>query len=130
MSAACAVSPTASLLHSFAYLCVSVMHAHCCKSLQGRVACEINSGDELASTELIFGGVLTQLTPEEAVAVLSALVFQVCLSSECWMLKIYGTDDVMHVQFIANCRCLQYEMLSALSQICCNHCCYAAGIFI
>ena len=45
--------------------------------LQGRVACEINSGDELASTELIFGGVLTQLTPEEAVAVLSALVFQV-----------------------------------------------------
>jgi len=46
------------------------------KLLQGRVACEINSGDELASTELIFGGVLTQLTPEEAVAVLSALVFQ------------------------------------------------------
>ena len=45
--------------------------------VQGRVACEINSGDELASTELIFGGVLTQLTPEEAVAVLSALVFQV-----------------------------------------------------
>ncbi len=40
------------------------------------MACEINSGDELASTELIFGGVLTQLTPEEAVAVLSALVFQ------------------------------------------------------
>ena len=47
--------------------------------MQGRVACEINSGDELASTELIFGGVLTQLTPEEAVAVLSALVFQVSL---------------------------------------------------
>ena len=45
--------------------------------LQGRVACEVNSGDELAATELIFGGVLTQLTPEEAVAVLSALVFQV-----------------------------------------------------
>lgn len=41
------------------------------------MACEINSGDELASTELIFGGVLTQLTPEEAVAILSALVFQV-----------------------------------------------------
>ena len=46
--------------------------------LQGRVACEVNSGDELAATELIFGGVLTQLSPEEAVAVLSALVFQVC----------------------------------------------------
>lgn len=49
----------------------------CSDSLQGRVACEVNSGDELAATELIFGGVLTQLTPEEAVAVLSALVFQV-----------------------------------------------------
>jgi len=50
------------------------------KLLQGRVACEINSGDELASTELIFGGVLTQLTPEEAVAVLSALVFQASIN--------------------------------------------------
>ncbi len=55
--------------------------------LQGRVACEINSGDELASTELIFGGVLTQLTPEEAVAVLSALVFQASI-------KIYPTCAV------------------------------------
>lgn len=41
------------------------------------MACEVNSGDELAATELIFGGVLSQLTPEEAVAVLAALVFQV-----------------------------------------------------
>ena len=45
--------------------------------LQGRVACEINSGDELVTTEMIFAGVLAELTPEEAVAVLSALVFQV-----------------------------------------------------
>jgi antiviral helicase SKI2 len=44
--------------------------------LKGRVACEINSGDELVATELIFAGVLSELTPEEAVAVLSALVFQ------------------------------------------------------
>ncbi len=43
---------------------------------QGRVACEINSGDELVATELIFGGVLGELQPEEAVALLSALVFQ------------------------------------------------------
>lgn len=40
------------------------------------VACEINSGDELVATELIFGGVLPELAPEEAVALLSALVFQ------------------------------------------------------
>ncbi|CAL8471306.1 g10848 [Coccomyxa elongata] len=44
--------------------------------LKGRVACEINSGDELVATEMIFAGVLTELTPEEAVALLSALVFQ------------------------------------------------------
>ncbi len=41
------------------------------------MACEINSGDELVATEMIFAGVLTELTPEEAVALLSALVFQV-----------------------------------------------------
>ena len=41
------------------------------------MACEINSGDELVTTEMIFAGVLAELTPEEAVAVLSALVFQV-----------------------------------------------------
>ena len=45
-------------------------------TMKGRVACEINSGDELVATEMIFSGVLTDLTPEEAVAVLSALVFQ------------------------------------------------------
>lgn len=35
------------------------------------------AGDELVATELIFGGVLADLEPEEAVALLSALVFQV-----------------------------------------------------
>ncbi|KAK9827734.1 hypothetical protein WJX81_007278 [Elliptochloris bilobata] len=44
--------------------------------LKGRVACEMNSGDELVATELIFAGVLAELAPEEAVALLSALVFQ------------------------------------------------------
>ena len=47
------------------------------RCLQGRVACEINSGDELVATEVIFAGVLAELEPEEAVALLSALVFQV-----------------------------------------------------
>lgn len=37
----------------------------------------MNAGDELITTEIIFAGVLAELTPEEAVAVLSALVFQV-----------------------------------------------------
>jgi len=45
-------------------------------SLKGRVACEINSGSELVGTEIIFRGLLTDLNPEEAVALLSGLVFQ------------------------------------------------------
>lgn len=49
----------------------------CEPPVQGRVACEINSGDELVATEMIFAGVLSELEPEEAVALLSALVFQV-----------------------------------------------------
>ena len=70
---------------------LSALGRHCTQHapvVQGRVACEINSGDELASTELIFGGVLTQLTPEEAVAVLSALVFQV--SVFCFFFSLLG----------------------------------------
>ena len=45
-------------------------------TLKGRVACEIAAGDELVGAELIFAGVLAELTAEEAVALLSALVFQ------------------------------------------------------
>lgn len=40
------------------------------------------------ATELIFGGVLAELEPEEAVALLAALVFQVggCSCSSCrWL---------------------------------------------
>eukprot|EP00899_Mesostigma_viride_P007991 jgi/Mesvir1/17193/Mv07613-RA.1 len=44
--------------------------------LKGRVACEMNTGDELISTEMIFDNQLDALTPEEAVAILSSLVFQ------------------------------------------------------
>jgi len=45
-------------------------------TLKGRVACEMNTCDELVASEAIFGGVLEPLTPPEAAAVLSALVFQ------------------------------------------------------
>lgn len=44
--------------------------------LKGRVACEINSGDELIATECLFDNQLDHLTAAEAVALLSALVFQ------------------------------------------------------
>ena len=45
-------------------------------TMKGRVACEINSGSELVATEIIFGGLLSDLSPQMAVALLSALVFQ------------------------------------------------------
>ncbi|KAG2484118.1 hypothetical protein HYH03_017069 [Edaphochlamys debaryana] len=46
-------------------------------TLKGRVCCEIQSTqDELVATEAVFSGLLGELSPEEAVALLSALVFQ------------------------------------------------------
>lgn len=51
--------------------------------LKGRVACEINSAHELVATEVIFTGLLSELQPEEAVAVLSAFVFQVQITHCC-----------------------------------------------
>lgn len=46
-------------------------------TLKGRAACEINSTqDELVATEAVFRGLLAGLSPEEAVALMSALVFQ------------------------------------------------------
>ncbi|KAG2427509.1 hypothetical protein HYH02_014555, partial [Chlamydomonas schloesseri] len=46
-------------------------------TLKGRVCCEIQSTqDELVAAEAVFSGLLGELSPEEAVALLSALVFQ------------------------------------------------------
>jgi ATP-dependent RNA helicase DOB1 len=42
---------------------------------KGRVACEISSGDELLLTEMIFGGVFNELTPQQTAALLSCFVF-------------------------------------------------------
>eukprot|EP01135_Chromosphaera_perkinsii_P004186 Nk52_evm5s271 gene=Nk52_evmTU5s271 len=44
--------------------------------MKGRVACEINTGDELLLTEMIFTGVFNELTVEQTVALLSCFVFQ------------------------------------------------------
>lgn len=43
--------------------------------LKGRVACEISTCDELIATELMFGGVFSELTPTQIVALSSCLVF-------------------------------------------------------
>lgn len=44
--------------------------------MKGRVACEISTSDELLCTELMFTGILNELTPDQVVAVLSCLVFE------------------------------------------------------
>ncbi len=44
--------------------------------LKGRVACEINSVNELVLTELILNNTFASYTPEEVVALLSIFVFQ------------------------------------------------------
>jgi len=44
--------------------------------LKGRVACEINSVNELVLTELILENTLAKYTPEETVSLLSCFVFQ------------------------------------------------------
>ncbi|XP_050236549.1 DExH-box ATP-dependent RNA helicase DExH11 [Mercurialis annua] len=50
--------------------------------IKGRVACEMNSGEELICTECLFENQLDDLEPEEAVAVMSAFVFQQRNASE------------------------------------------------
>jgi antiviral helicase SKI2 len=46
-------------------------------TLKGRALCEINSTqDELLATEMIFSGLLSDLSPAESVSLLSCLVFQ------------------------------------------------------
>jgi antiviral helicase SKI2 len=60
-----------SVLHSLGY--IDENDTVCIK---GRVACEVNTCEELIVTELVFGGLLNNLSPAELAAVLSALVFQ------------------------------------------------------
>jgi superfamily II RNA helicase len=43
---------------------------------QGRVACEVNTADELLVTELVFSGAFVELADADAAAMLSCLVFQ------------------------------------------------------
>ncbi|TFY77707.1 hypothetical protein EWM64_g6305 [Hericium alpestre] len=43
--------------------------------IKGRVACEINTGDELLLTELMFNGVFNPLSPEQCAGLLSCFVF-------------------------------------------------------
>jgi antiviral helicase SKI2 len=44
--------------------------------VKGRVACEVNTCEELIVTEMVFEGVLNDLEPAEIVAALSSLVYQ------------------------------------------------------
>jgi hypothetical protein len=51
-------------------------HALDVVALKGRVAAEVNTADELIFTEALFEGLLSPLSPAEAAALLSVLVFQ------------------------------------------------------
>ena len=44
--------------------------------VKGRVACEVNTCEELIVTEMVFEGILNELEPTEIVAALSSLVYQ------------------------------------------------------
>ncbi|MCO5559779.1 hypothetical protein L7F22_013383 [Adiantum nelumboides] len=50
--------------------------------LKGKVACEISSADELVLSELIFKGLLKDITPEQMVALLSCFVWQERVKSD------------------------------------------------
>lgn len=50
--------------------------------IKGRVACEMNSGEELICTECLFENQMDDLEPEEAVAIMSSFVFQQRNTSE------------------------------------------------
>jgi antiviral helicase SKI2 len=50
--------------------------------LKGRVACEINTADELLLTELVLDNVFADFEPAEVVAILSCFVFQERNASE------------------------------------------------
>jgi antiviral helicase SKI2 len=49
---------------------------HSAVQLKGRVACEINTTDELLTTELLFNNAFSSLESAEIVALLSCMVFQ------------------------------------------------------
>lgn len=44
--------------------------------VKGRVACEVNTGQEFVATATVFEGILNGLEPAEFVAALSALIYQ------------------------------------------------------
>ena len=45
-------------------------------TVKGRVACEVNTCEEIIATEMVFEGILNELEPAEIVAALSAMVYQ------------------------------------------------------
>ena len=61
-----------AVLQTFGY----VTAPHQLVAMKGRVGAELQSCDELLATEMIFRGLLSSLRPEEAIALMSALVFQ------------------------------------------------------
>ena len=52
------------------------LDAACTVTLKGRVACEINTANELLTTELIFDNAFREMSPAQMAALMSCMVFQ------------------------------------------------------
>ena len=60
-------------------------------AIKGRVACEVNTCEELIVTEMVFEGILNDLDPTEIVAALSALVYQQKSTEEDFDIEVPAT---------------------------------------
>lgn len=73
--------------------------------LKGRVACEINTCDEMVVTELIFSGAFNDLTPEQSSALLSCMVHQVrpCIAAPSFSLVRATSTRMILFIFLTIC---------------------------
>lgn len=74
--------------------------------IKGRVACEMNSGEELICTECLFENQLNDLEPEEAVAIMSAFVFQQKNTSEPSLTPKLAQAKKRYPKFSTNFSCI------------------------
>ena len=70
-------------------------------ALKGRVACEINAGDELVETEALFRGAFSCTSPADAAALLSCFVFQERTDDPSSPLPTPELEEALHIAMTA-----------------------------
>uniref|UniRef100_A0A7N2RFK9 Helicase C-terminal domain-containing protein n=1 Tax=Quercus lobata TaxID=97700 RepID=A0A7N2RFK9_QUELO len=90
--------------------------------IKGRVACEMNSGEELICTECLFENQLDDLEPEEAVALMSAFVFQQKNTSEPSLTRKLSQAKKRLLPIIVCCGCIGLEDRSVALPLLGDHC--------